>query len=449
MCPVKSCVAFTGPFEKDKKCPECGAPRWKDEKKKVAAKQALTLPIGPVIQAFYAGRNTSISMDYRRQKTDGILQHTMPDAMGADPDRFDDVFSGDWYRQALCDGRICDSDTLLMFSINGAQLYQHKNSDCWLYIWVIMDMDPDRQYKKQYVLPGGIIPGPEKPKVLDSFLFLGLYHIAALQNEPGNLRVYDAVHNEERSTRPVILLATADAPGLAQISGLAGHNAVKGCRKACGLPGRHQVGKPTYYPALTLPNNYSVEGCNHADINLSLWNTDCSPDQYSSSMMALQRARPGNDYERERKQSGFSRPSIFSGLPHTPFGVPGLFPLDGMHLLALNIPELFITLWRAATPKIRCLPEDDKTSWNWAVLTGDTWLEHGKKVESLRPYLPSSYEQPPRNPVTKINSGYKASEYLTYFYGYLPLLLSSILPPYIWTIFTSLSAQSTCSPRAK
>lgn len=417
MCPTKSCVAFTGHFESLDHCPECGADRWEDPKatKKTALKQALTLPVGPAIQAFYAGEQTAVAMDYRRQKThvEGV---------------FDDIFSGDWYQGASRDGCIRDSDTLLMFSIDGAQLYQHKNSDCWSYIWVIMDMDPKKRYKKQYVLPGGIIPGPEKPKVLDSFLFPGLYHIAALQRDPKNLRIFDASQNEERSTRPIVILATADTPGMSQVSGSAGHTAAKGCRKACGLPGRHQAGIPTYYPMLNLPDSYSIQGCDHPDIDLGSWSSDSSQTRYSNAVMALKHARPGNEYERGRKKSGFSRPSIFSGIPCVPFGVPDLFPLDGMHLFTLNIPELFISLWRGATPKIRCYPGDDKASWDWAVLKENIWLEHGKRVDLLRPYLPSSYEQPPRNPVTKINSGYKASEYLTYFYGYLPCLLAGVLP---------------------
>ncbi len=99
-----------------------------------------------------------------------------------------------------------------------------------------------------------------------------------------------------------------------------------------------------------------------------------------------------------------------------------------MHLFALNIPELFIALWRGSTGKIKCYPPDNKALWDWAVFTGDTWLEHSNRVESLRAYLPLSYERPPRNPVIKINSGYKASKYLTYFYGYLPFLLLDVLP---------------------
>jgi hypothetical protein len=54
-----------------------------------------------------------------------------------------------------------------MLSIDSAQLYAHKASDCWIYIWVIMDLSPDEHYKKRHILPGGFISGPNKPKIMD------------------------------------------------------------------------------------------------------------------------------------------------------------------------------------------------------------------------------------------------------------------------------------------
>ena len=70
-----------------------------------------------------------------------------------------------------------------MLSIDGAQIYQSKQSDCWIYICVAHDLAPDKHYKKKYVLPGGFIPGPNKPKNVNSFLFTDLYHAAALMKK--------------------------------------------------------------------------------------------------------------------------------------------------------------------------------------------------------------------------------------------------------------------------
>jgi hypothetical protein len=37
-------------------------------------------------------------------------------------------------------GDIGPDDTTLLFSMDGAHLYQDKKSDCWIYVWVILNM---------------------------------------------------------------------------------------------------------------------------------------------------------------------------------------------------------------------------------------------------------------------------------------------------------------------
>lgn len=94
------------------------------------------------------------------------------------------------YLDNIVQGTLKDNDILLLLSLDGAQLYEHRASDCWIYIWVILDLAPGNHYKKHYVIPGGFIPGPNKPKQVNSFLFPGLHHISALQKE--GLKLWDA-----------------------------------------------------------------------------------------------------------------------------------------------------------------------------------------------------------------------------------------------------------------
>ncbi|KAJ3570411.1 hypothetical protein NP233_g4419 [Leucocoprinus birnbaumii] len=410
-----SCIAFTGPFENLDNCPDCG----------------------PSLQAFYAGKDSAEAMQYRADRTRELfMEFSAENGSPLQPDVLDDFLSGEAYLKATEEGRISSADTLLMFSIDGAQLYRYRLSDVWIYIWVVMDIAPDKRYKKKYVIPGGIIPGPNKPKNLESFVFPGLYHIAALQKRQGNLRIYDSFRNEERSTCPKVLFATADTIAMTSICGSTGHTGARGCRKSCGQRGRHCTGKPTYYPALKRPDDFHVPGSDFPDIDLR---TRKPPSQahYNNSINTILRTRPGAPYERAKKETGFTKPSLFLGVD-SPFGVPALFPIDDMHLVALNLPDLVLPLWRKQTNSINCHPNDDVQTWDWATLVGDTWTDHGKKVVSFRQYLPSSYERPPRNPVEKLNSGYKASEFLVYFYGYLPILLPGILPEKYLTHFYKL-----------
>jgi hypothetical protein len=68
------------------------------------------------------------------------------------------------------------------------------------------DLAPDMRYKKKHVLPGCIIPGPNKIKIVDSFLFCGLYHIAALQRE--GLQIWDASRDIVFESKPFFFLGT-------------------------------------------------------------------------------------------------------------------------------------------------------------------------------------------------------------------------------------------------
>jgi len=43
----------------------------------------------------------------------------------------------------------------------------------------------------------------------------------------------------------------------------------------------------------------------------------------------------------------------------------------------LNIGELLIPIWHGT---LKCELTDDKATWDWATLVGETWLTHGKLV---------------------------------------------------------------------
>ncbi|EJF61375.1 hypothetical protein DICSQDRAFT_28419, partial [Dichomitus squalens LYAD-421 SS1] len=70
-----------------------------------------------------------------------------------------------------------------------------------------------------------------KPKNIDSFLFPGLYHVAALQNNP--LKIWDSYRQRFMHSRPIILFATGDTPAMAYMNGLVGHSGAHGCRLFC------------------------------------------------------------------------------------------------------------------------------------------------------------------------------------------------------------------------
>ncbi|KAI4293979.1 hypothetical protein K525DRAFT_291554 [Schizophyllum commune Loenen D] len=106
-----------------------------------------------------------------------------------------------------------------------------------------------------------------------------------------------------------------------------------------------------------------------------------------------------------------------------------------MHLPALNIPDLLIPLWRGM---FDCDKTDNRDDWPWATLVKDLFAAHGKRVVAAHPWIPGSHDRLPRNPAEKISSGYKAWEFLIWFYGLGPCLFYTDLPREYWRHYCKL-----------
>ena len=67
-------------------------------------------------------------------------------------------FNGTDYLNAVQEGKINPGDMVLMLSIDGAQLYRNKVSECWIWIYIVFDHAPDDRYKKKTHSPRWIYP---------------------------------------------------------------------------------------------------------------------------------------------------------------------------------------------------------------------------------------------------------------------------------------------------
>lgn len=441
MC-INSCMAFVGPWALLQECPECGESRYDPEKltqtrKEVPRQRVCTIPLGPQLQALRRSASNVSALSYRDWKLEQILKsyRTLADSK----DRvYDDIFCGGDFRQLAEDLRLSSDDITISFSLDGAQLYQNKKSDTWIGVWIINDYDPTVRYKKKNVLPAIVIPGPNKPKNIDSFLFRSFYHLSALQreNNGAGMRIWDAFQERIILSRVIFIFGTADALGLTELDGRVGHHGAQGCRIGCEMKGRHKPSSGHYCAAHLCPNNYTIGDCRHPDYNFRSQPQGLSPESYSAKVSKVVDSLDQVEYERNRKSTGISKPSILSGLnSKLMLPVPKCFTVDLMHLLFINLGELLIPLWRG---QFRCDPTDSKDTWDWAVLTSDTWTEHGKLVAAATPFFPSSFHRPPRNPAEKISSGYKATEYYLYIFGLGPALFRTVLPEKYWRHFCKL-----------
>ena len=112
-------------------------------KNKVPEKVFTTFAFGPQLHARWKSPKTAQKMFYQQDKT--------CDKLGRDVDDmdyiYDDIFCGSDYLEAVENEDINNYDMVVMPSIDSAQLYCNKKSDCWIYIWINLDLTPDQCYK--------------------------------------------------------------------------------------------------------------------------------------------------------------------------------------------------------------------------------------------------------------------------------------------------------------
>lgn len=442
MC-IDSCAAFTGPFRDEKECSFCGKPRWLPNTR-TPVQVASTFPLGPQLQAIRQSKSGAEALRYRHNKTVEILKRmnlVSPDGSPVDFE-YDDIFCGEDYLEMHDSLGLTEDDVLVGFAVDGAQLYDSTESDTQIGVWIIQEYNPKTRFKRKYVLPALIVPGPHKPKNMDSFTYRSFHHLSALQRENAGrgMKVWDAVKEAVVYSQVIFHLGTADAIGLVDLDGRVGHHGAQGCRLGCPMKGRHKPGSGHYYAVHLRPINYTVKSCDHPDVDIRAIPATGDIALYRENLEKVQNASP-TEYVKQRKRTGISKPSILSGLVERyMLPPPKCFTIDLMHLIFLNVGELLIPLWRGT---MKAGHGDDASTWPWATLVDQengeqVWTNHGALVAAATKYFPSSFHRTPRNPAEKINSGFKATEYYLYLFALGPAFFRTVLPPVYWKHFCRL-----------
>jgi hypothetical protein len=188
-----------------------------------------------------------------------------------------------------------------------------------------------------------------------------------------------------------------------------------------------------HYPCMTKPSNYAVARCDHPTIKPQDL-PEAFAGTYPADLDHVIASSGVTQYRDRRAKTGICKPSILSGLGEGTLEVPRMCSGDIMHLV-LNLGDLLFSLWRG---NIDHSALDNPSNWPFRCLVGETWDLFGKAVVACTPYLPSSYDRPPRNPALKINSGYKQREFLNLLFGLGPGLLHSVLKPVYWRSYCKL-----------
>ncbi|KAF8546079.1 hypothetical protein OG21DRAFT_1427944, partial [Imleria badia] len=132
------------------------------------------------LQALCRNPESACDMQYLYQRTQQVLNKFEEKNKIS---IINDIATSWDYLSSSLAGDISENDIVVMASLNGLQIYEDKDSNCWLYIWVVINLAPNKRYCKTHVLPGGFIPGPKKPKIIESFMVIGIHYLSALQTE--------------------------------------------------------------------------------------------------------------------------------------------------------------------------------------------------------------------------------------------------------------------------
>src|SRR6266480_975642 len=111
-------------------------------------------------------------------------------------------------------------------------------------IFINLNLPPDQRYKIQNIMGSTIIPGPKKPKDIDTFLHPMINELKQLNT---GISCHDATTDSDFTLRAWVTIVTGDGPAAAEIMGFKRPgNAYRPCRH-CLINGVLSSSSRTYY----------------------------------------------------------------------------------------------------------------------------------------------------------------------------------------------------------
>src|SRR5215471_3343841 len=157
-CCKNSCIAYTGDYIGLNWCPLYSEPRCDKKNNPICTFDLL--PIAHCLQLQFANPTRAKALQEYPQSLQDIPW-----------DGVRDYWDGKLHKEHKSKGFFTDPrDIALAFSTDGLQLFKVGNDSVWPLLLINLNLKPNECFKKHNLLLCGIIPGPNNPKDIHSFL---------------------------------------------------------------------------------------------------------------------------------------------------------------------------------------------------------------------------------------------------------------------------------------
>ena len=157
-------------------------------------------------------------------------QSMLVEACSEERCEYSDFHSGSLFKEVVNQLGGMDNvmdDIFLSLSADGVQPFKSDDYSCWPVVATVLNLTPFERYKSKKLLPLLIIPGPNSPKNLTSFIQPFLDELEPLSRDG---RMVPLCNGECFRVRVHLLFVLADLPAMKKLTHLKGHNGLVPCR---------------------------------------------------------------------------------------------------------------------------------------------------------------------------------------------------------------------------
>ena len=342
------------------------------------------IPLIPQLVAYFLNRELNERMRYH---SDGH-----PRAKAGKGGCMTDVFDGSHYLGLLQKEVTINShglghtyfsdprDIALGLATDGVNPWRRRKSTFWPILLYNFNLPPEERSHDNNAICIGEVPGPEKPKDMDSFLYPAVQELLKLSV---GVRAYDVVEEEVFTLRAYLLTIFGDIPAVSMLLRMKGHNGRSPCR-LCTIQGVRipDSRSSTYYVPLCR-KNLRVDQVDYDPTNLPLR----THEQFMAQARNIQAAETNSQSERLATEYGINGIPLLSVLDS--LSLPLSTGYEFMHLIFKNLIPNLALLWSGNFKGL-----DTNQPF---VFSKTIWEAIGETTAASHSTIPSSYGAPVPN----------------------------------------------------